>query len=376
MNIMDAIGPVLSGGALDSIGRTLGISPQVARQGLQAVVPTSIAGVADYAANEDNARGLLDRFKAGEFPSYDAAQANQALATPEASARLLRGGEGFLSKLFGGRSAALTDALSTHTGIGGAGISRLFGMALPLILGAVGKHALGSGLDARGLSGFLGQQKSLVSSLIPASVASLIGVRRPVAPVARSIPAPAEHRERSSILPWALAGLAGLVGLGWLASRRHRPERVSTNVPQVQQLNRAEIQPVAGESVVLQMQGYLDSNGRAPKRFVLEGLTFETDSARLATESRQLGDELVSALQKHPHATVQIIGYTDTVGDAAHNLTLSRERAASLGQYLIDHGIAQSRIKTDGMGAEHPRAPNDSADGQAKNRRVEVVLIP
>jgi outer membrane protein OmpA-like peptidoglycan-associated protein len=184
---------------------------------------------------------------------------------------------------------------------------------------------------------------------------------------------PRRPQPKASVLPWALAGLAALVGIGWLGARRANEQRASRTVTSIPN---TELRPVAGQSVIVEMSSYLDDKNTAPKRFVLDGLEFETDSARLTADSRITADELADALKRHPHATVQVIGYTDAAGDPAHNLILSRERAAAIGTYLIDRGVDANRIKTAGMGSEHPLAHNDTEAARQKNRRVELVLLP
>jgi len=80
-------------------------------------------------------------------------------------------------------------------------------------------------------------------------------------------------------------------------------------------------------------------------------------------------------LNKHPEATVTIVGHTDNVGDPDANMRLSKDRAESVRAYLIENfGIESSRISAIGVGAEKPIASNDTAEGRQQNRRIVAVF--
>ncbi|MBP1685960.1 MAG: glycine zipper protein, partial [Deltaproteobacteria bacterium] len=83
-------------------------------------------------------------------------------------------------------------------------------------------------------------------------------------------------------------------------------------------------------------------------------------------------DEAVQVLKQEGSVDIIVEGHTDSVGSDHYNLGLSRRRADTVRRYLVDHGIAASRITADGMGESKPVASNDTADGRAQNRRVEL----
>ncbi|WP_353253212.1 OmpA family protein [Salinisphaera sp. PC39] len=114
---------------------------------------------------------------------------------------------------------------------------------------------------------------------------------------------------------------------------------------------------------------------------VLQGVRFEFNSAKLTADAERRLDNVVNALQASESIEVRIEGHTDSVGNAAYNLKLSQERADSVKAYLVDHGIAASRLNTKGYGETRPVAPNtkpngsDNPEGRAKNRRVEMHVV-
>lgn len=105
---------------------------------------------------------------------------------------------------------------------------------------------------------------------------------------------------------------------------------------------------------------------------ILENIYFETNSDKLETASYPALDVLVKNLKDNPAKSVKITGHTDNVGDLVYNYTLSKRRAESVKAYLVSKGIDTRRIVTDGVGWTHPLAPNDTEEGRAKNRRIEI----
>jgi outer membrane protein OmpA-like peptidoglycan-associated protein len=111
------------------------------------------------------------------------------------------------------------------------------------------------------------------------------------------------------------------------------------------------------------------------KKLVLEGVNFETNSAKLTSDSSEALDRVARSLKDWPDVKVEIGGYTDSVGSEAHNLSLSKARAQSVLDYLVKRGIDSSRLVAKGYGETDPIADNGSAAGRAKNRRVELTRI-
>ncbi|HEX4452502.1 MAG TPA: OmpA family protein [Kofleriaceae bacterium] len=107
-----------------------------------------------------------------------------------------------------------------------------------------------------------------------------------------------------------------------------------------------------------------------------EKVEFETDSAVLKDKSKGLLDEVVQVMKDHPEIEhVRVAGHTDSEGARGHNQKLSEERAASVKQYLVDHGVAADRLASKGYGQDRPIADNKTEDGRAENRRVEIHIL-
>jgi len=127
----------------------------------------------------------------------------------------------------------------------------------------------------------------------------------------------------------------------------------------------------------------LKSNNGCPKvneevkqvmRQALEGVFFETSSARIKTESYPVLDNVVTVMNDNPSFQLLISGHTDSRGDDEMNRSLSQKRADSVRQYLINKGVDRSRMRAVGFGETQPVASNDTSAGRAKNRRVEFTV--
>jgi outer membrane protein OmpA-like peptidoglycan-associated protein len=114
----------------------------------------------------------------------------------------------------------------------------------------------------------------------------------------------------------------------------------------------------------------LEANGR----WATQGILFETGRADLKPESRPVLKEIAETLKQHADLKILIEGHTDNVGSPVSNLALSESRAAAVKAALVsDFGVEAGRISTVGLGDTRPAVANDTAEGRAQNRRVEVV---
>ena len=108
--------------------------------------------------------------------------------------------------------------------------------------------------------------------------------------------------------------------------------------------------------------------------YAANNILFVTGSYKLVTKSNKGLNEVVKILQANPDMIIAIDGHTDNVGSDEMNQKLSDNRAATVKNYFISKGIAESRITSAGHGETMPIADNKTAAGRQKNRRVEMKL--
>jgi outer membrane protein OmpA-like peptidoglycan-associated protein len=109
---------------------------------------------------------------------------------------------------------------------------------------------------------------------------------------------------------------------------------------------------------------------------VLKGLEFDTDKPGIRPKSHKLLDRVAGVLTKYPDVRIELAGHVDSRGVTSHTGQLSKLRADAVRDYLAGHGVDASRIETRGADANEPLASNKSASGRARNRRVELTLLP
>lgn len=110
-------------------------------------------------------------------------------------------------------------------------------------------------------------------------------------------------------------------------------------------------------------------------KIVTHGITFDIDKSDIKPESMGTLNMIKNVLKNNPDLKFEIDGHTDNTGDAAHNLTLSQQRAEAVKVQLIKMGIDGSRLSTKGFGDTKPISDNNSPEGKANNRRVEFVKV-
>jgi outer membrane protein OmpA-like peptidoglycan-associated protein len=104
------------------------------------------------------------------------------------------------------------------------------------------------------------------------------------------------------------------------------------------------------------------------------GILFDVDKAELKDYSRAELAKLATILNKYDDTNILLAGHTDSTGSDEYNLKLSRRRAKSVSDYLSVQNVNAERFTIYGYGKTDPIASNDSSDGRAQNRRVEVAI--
>jgi outer membrane protein OmpA-like peptidoglycan-associated protein len=116
-----------------------------------------------------------------------------------------------------------------------------------------------------------------------------------------------------------------------------------------------------GDNIILSMPG---------------NITFPSDSSSINEGAREILNSVSKVLKEYKKTNIAIAGYTDSTGNAAYNQLLSEKRAQTVANILMDFGVDRKRVFSQGFGIQNPIASNDTAEGRAQNRRVELALVP
>jgi outer membrane protein OmpA-like peptidoglycan-associated protein len=117
-------------------------------------------------------------------------------------------------------------------------------------------------------------------------------------------------------------------------------------------------------------------NGNAILVNLPESVTFDSGSYNLKPEARAVIDRISDSLKQYPNSLVDVYGHTDSQEGGLSGQNLSENRARTIANYLATHGVSEARIRSQGYGPTMPIATNDTPEGRAQNRRVEIKIVP
>ena len=119
------------------------------------------------------------------------------------------------------------------------------------------------------------------------------------------------------------------------------------------------------------------NEGEALKVTFDSGILFATNSSTVSDASKSALRSLATSLNANPDTDIKIVGHTDNTGNVDYNQTLSEKRAKSVFDYLmVDQGVSSKRMTYEGKGIHEPVADNNTVEGRALNRRVEIIILP
>ena len=105
------------------------------------------------------------------------------------------------------------------------------------------------------------------------------------------------------------------------------------------------------------------------------GVYFDTEKFNINSASQATLNKLAAIFKEYPDTNILVEGHTDSAGSDSYNLTLSKNRAQAVTNYLVNNGVAKNRLETKWYGETQPKYDNNTAEGKAKNRRVELAIV-
>jgi OmpA-OmpF porin, OOP family len=412
-NLISQLSREFGGDAINKIAGALGEDSSRTQAAMDGTLQALVGGLVNKGSTRDGASDLLDLLKRNNLDGTRFTNVASAISGPDGISRLVETGGPLLNSVLGSRANSVIDWVSSLGGIKKSSATSLLGLALPVVLGQIGRLVSGSGWNVSNLMNLLSDQKSYLRNM-PTGLTNALGYGGPewtperererrAAPSYVSEPVRRE-REGTAWWKWALPLLV-LLALGWLLSRLFtgRERQVQTNiaVPTATATLRAEATrapataPVRADlgafiekrlpdgtmlriptnGVESKLIAFIEDPSKSVDQatwFSFDRLEFETDSANLKPASTEQLRNIAEIMEAYPNVNVKIAGYTDNVGDDAYNMKLSQERANVTMNELAKLGVSQSRMTAEGYGEQHPVADNSTEEGRQRNRRIDI----
>jgi len=425
MNLLETIIGQLGGSAVDKIGSLLGEESNGTRKAVGAAVPFLLNLITNKATqNSTGAESIFGMLKDDDGGIMD--NITDLLSSTTGRDNISNRGNGILSSLLGGNLDTVVRALSNFAGLRLGSSSSLLKMVAPMILSNLFKAKKSNGLNASGLANLLSGQASNFKNAIPSDfmnglnalgygrtsaasetarnvtnstagkLASTTGAASAAATTAYKNTNTAYVEEEHNgglrkFLPWLLIGLLGLLLFGLYKGCSNNTDISKPNMSKIKtpkinkpQINKPKINRpkldlsklgISLNSEEGRFANMLNSGkAKIGSKFTLNKVQFDSGSTNIKASTRAQLDNFVKIMKNFPRLKVRLEGYTDSSGNAAKNLTLSKQRAESVKRYLITKGIAGNRLTSNGFGIAKPIADNSTRNGRAKNRRVEAVV--
>jgi len=440
MNLIELLKNEVSDNVVSSLSQKAGVTEDQVKTGFSAGIPAVLAGIMKNGIGSDS--GFLGKILPGltgtESKTEDLLSGNDD--------SLLEKGKSLLGGLFGNDTNAVTDALSSSSGLSAEKSSGLMAMIAPLVMGFITKTMAAKGWNFSDLLGKIFESKSEITAALPQGLSDSLGlaslklpkvelpkVEIPKAEVPKAdlpkVPpvnygAIQEPKSGGSFLKWLIPLLIIIIGAWWIMGRSgcnkstvgHVTDSLSSKVDSLGskmdsagsamkagadavsstvagKLNEAgdfvrdlgakiskklpdgtEIS-IGENSVESRLISFIEDKSKPVDKttwFTFDRLYFETGKSTLKAESQEQLKNMVAILKAYPDVNLKLGGYTDNTGDAAINKKISNERANAAMMELVKLGVDPKRLEAEGYGAEHPIASNDTADGKAQNRRIDI----
>jgi outer membrane protein OmpA-like peptidoglycan-associated protein len=413
-NLMDAAKGLFTSELLGKASSFLGESEGGISKAMTGIVPTVLSGLLNKTATNEGAGAVAhmvdEQSNAGILGNLGGFFGNDG-------GGLLSKGAGLLSSLFGGKSDGITGLISNFAGVKSSTATSLLSMALPAVLGLIGKHTSGGG--ASGIASLLSSQKDNIAAAMPAGLnlsSVLGGAGHSVSNVAPAAKAAATHYAEEAVektgggsmrflLPLLLLAAAAMgawyfFGKSKSDNTEHTPAVVTETakdtpttavVPvmvggkeslKVKLADGTEIDAFKG-GVEDKLVAFLSTNWKALGAdslkkiwYDFDNLNFDLGKSTITTESMGQVKNLAAILKAYPDAKIKVGGYTDKKGNATGNKTLSQSRADAVIAALKGLGSnAAQLLGGEGYGSEFATVAAEASDEERRKDRRTAVSI-
>jgi OmpA-OmpF porin, OOP family len=377
--IIESLRELVSPTIVSALSRQTGESESGISRGLSAAIPAIASTIAGRADDQGFMKNLFDlATKTAAGPEAISALASAPTTGIDTTSPI----GGWLSGLFGHNLSEVAASMARYAGISRASATSLLLIAAPLVLGYIGRLVRSDDLSIAGLADLLRRHRAQLASSIPT------GFKMPEvfsAPYEKARAAGDMAIKGMSVPLMALLAALCVGGLIWWSRQQPvevaRTEIIAPVVGTTGTVVGSFVRTLPGNATITipavgsaedRLSLYLASANPGETNITLDRISFDNDSAVLTGESIVQLDNIATILRAYPRAHVAVVGHTDSVGDEAANVVLSRARANTVAAKLTADGVQPQRVHAEGHGSQQPMADNATEAGRAQNRRVEL----
>ena len=208
----------------------------------------------------------------------------------------------------------------------------------------------------------------------PSKTATGAAIGAVVGGIAGAVTGPKHSNKGKRILIGAAAG--ALIGgtIGYILDQQAKALANDVGVEPIDNTNpevKPQKPPISEEKPVAVVK-----EPQKVKLVMKDSVLFDFNSYQLKPEAKEMLRKIAKTLNENPDTVILVVGYTDSTGNFDYNVKLSEKRAEAVKNELVLNGVDPTRILVFGCGPKHPIAPNDTPEGRALNRRVEILVYP
>lgn len=423
-NMLSYAKELFSGNFVEEVAGKLSEKSEGVESAISAIIPTVFGGIAGKVSGEPSflstvvseAKNIFTNHSLSDLPGLISADSTSSEATQAGS---------FLFDVFGGKLHGIVESIAGASGLKNDSVRKLLEAGQIGALGSIGKHLAEEGGSEGSVGTYLSDQKGAFLSAIPASlgIGSLLSgtqeVKQP-APHTAALHSDAHFHDVQQedpatgnnrffipliltvvilgLIIWLFRGCWGHERedeqataqvedtSGAMAAAAGTLDTVTGNyiyntgeLTTITLPNGTTIENIGENSTESKLFKFLsdpnikvDTVDKTTGWISFDRLYFKTSSSELTEDSKQQLKNISLILSAFPNATVKLGGYTDNSGNAQSNLELSAQRALVAQTQLIADGIDVNRVAAEGYGDQHPIASNETPEGRAQNRRIDL----
>lgn len=420
-NILDLVKGYLSPALISQASSLLGESEGNVSNTLGAAIPAILGGLLNKTGDTNAMASIFSLITHSSQKGDVLSSLGSLLGEQNANNPFLEIGGKFLGGLFGNKTGDLINLVASTSGVKKESASSLIGMAVPLIMGVLGKKIAGDGLNASTFVNYLLGQKNNILSAAPAGMLASLGLGGLSNLGTNSSSSSTSSEDNKAGMGWILPAVLGLALMGGLfyfmkgcngpkadgvdkaaevaaqtvdsaaikaelaakaaASAVDTSKKVATDLwaslgkLMSRKLPNGIELSVPENGVENKLIAFIEDKAKAVDKttwFDFDRLLFDTGKSTLKAESAQQLKDAAAILKAYPQVELKIGGYTDNTGKADANLKLSDDRAKAVVAELVKLGVDAKRLAGEGYGDKFPVGDNTTEEGRAKNRRISM----